>query len=261
LVRSTPEEIRRRMAKRKKDKGTSPSKGPERQIAWPGDEEKYGFNSLSSDSESGGEGHPLFKKELFFFKILVSILLFLSLAILFRNHSSTFDPARNMVIKTMDNDFKFATVSKWYEDKFGKPLTLLPFIEKEKTGTKTVVQKGNDVPVSGKILENFEKNGQGIMIETNKGATVKTVKEGNVLFAGVKEGLGKTVIIQHSDKTESWYGNLGDVNVKLYDYIEKGKIVGTVSDSTGEDKTKGKYYFAIKKGDAFIDPSQVIRLE
>ncbi len=87
------------------------------------------------------------------------------------------------------------------------------------------------------------------------------MKEGIVKFAGVKEGLGKTVIIQHSDQTETWYGNLDDINVSLYEYIEKQKVVGTVSDSTGEDKTKGKYYFAIKKGDDFIDPIQVIRFE
>jgi stage IV sporulation protein FA len=261
MVRSTPEEIRRRMAKRKRDNGTSSPKRPERQIAWPGEEEKYGFNPLSSDSGKVDDGHPLFKKEVFFFKILVSILLFLSIAVLFRNHSATFEPARDLVMKTMENDFKFATVSKWYEDKFGKPLALLPFTEKKKTGTKTVDQKEYDVPVSGKILENFEKNGQGIMIETDKGASVKAVKEGNVLFAGVKEGLGKTIIIQHSDQTESWYGNLADINVNLYEYVEKAKIVGTVSDSPSGDKAKGKYYFAIKKGNDFIDPIQVIRFE
>ena len=261
MVRSTPEEIRRRIAKRKQIKGTSSPKRPERQIAWPGDEEKYGFNPLSSESGHGGDGHPLFKKEVFFFKVLASILLFLTIAILFRNHSASFEPARDMVMKSMDKDFKFATVSKWYEDKFGKPLALLPFTEKKETGSKTVVQEEYDVPVSGKILENFEKNGQGIMIETEKGASVKAVKEGLVEFAGVKEGLGKTIIIQHPDKTESWYGNLADVNVSLYEYVEKAKIVGTVSDTTSDEKAKGKYYFAIKKGDDFIDPIQVIRLE
>lgn len=261
MVRSTPEEIRRRIAKRKKDKGMS-EKSSERQIAWPGEEEKYGFSPTSTSVNGGGEdGHPLFKKEVFLFKILASVLLFLAVAILFRNHSAPFEPARDIVMKTMDNDFKFATVSKWYEDKFGKPLALLPFSETKKEPNKTVVQNGYSVPVSGKILENFKKNGQGIMIETGKSATVKAVKEGFILFAGVKEGLGKTVIIQHSDKTESWYGNLATINVNLYEYIEKEKVVGTVSDSTGEDKTKGKYYFAIKKGNDFIDPIQVIRFE
>ena len=261
MARSTPEEIRRRIAKRKNDKGTT-AKGPDSQIVWPSDDEKYGFdNFTSSGSSNGDDGHPLFKKEVFFFKILASILLFLVIAILFRNHSATFEPARDMVMKTMDKDFKFATVSNWYESKFGKPLALLPFSEKDQVEKKTVAEKEFSVPAMGKILENFEKNGQGIMIETGKGASVQTINDGIVTFAGVKEELGKTVIIQHSDSTETWYGNLDEIKVNLYEYVEKRKVVGTVSGSAGEDKTKGKYYFAIKKGDDFIDPIQVIRFE
>jgi stage IV sporulation protein FA len=259
MARSTPDEIRRRIANRKKDKGPSSPIKPKRQIEWPGEEEKYGFEHYTPPESSPiSDGHPLFKKEVFFFKILASILLFLVVAILFRNQSGELDQARNLVKKTMDSDFKFAVVSKWYEDKFGKPLALLPFTDKKSDNTKTVVQKEYAVPASGKILENFKKNGQGIMIETSKGAPVKAVKEGFVNFAGVKDGLGKTVIIQHSDGTESWYGNLAEVNVNLYEFIGKEKVVGTVSDSTG---TKGKYYFAFKKGDNFIDPIQVIRFE
>lgn len=263
MARSTPEEIRRRIAKRKKEQGTSTNSSPERQLVWPGDDEKYGFSSVVSSGSSGGggdHGHPLFKKEVFFFKILSSILLVLLTAILFRNHSTTFEPARNVVLKTMDQDFKFATASKWYEDKFGKPLALLPFTEKDQTGkTEVAGQQPFAVPATGKILENFEKNGQGIMIETGKGASVQAIDGGIVRFAGVKEGLGKTVIIQHSDQSETWYGNLADIQVNLYEYIEKRKVVGTAASS--EDSTKGKYYFAIKKGDEFIDPIQVIRFE
>ena len=261
MARSTPDEIRRRIANRNKQKGTSSQVRPGRQIDWPGDEEKYGFqNYTPPESSPISEGHPLFKKEVFFFKILASIILFLVVAIMFRNQSAAFDPARNFVTKTMNSDFKFAVVSKWYEDKFGKPLAFLPIKDKETDQTKTVVQREYAVPASGKILENFKKNGQGITIETSKGAPVKAVKEGIVSFAGVKDGLGKTVIIQHSDGTESWYGNLADTTVDLYEYIAKEKVVGTVSDSS-EDKTKGKYYFAFKKGENFIDPIQVIRFE
>jgi stage IV sporulation protein FA len=262
MARSTPEEIRRRIAKRKDVKGTTPVKSIDRQITWPSDDEKYGFNEFTSSvSGNGDDGHPLFKKEVFFFKILSSILLFLVIAILFRNHSSAFEPARDVVMKTMERDFKFATVSNWYESKFGKPLALLPFSDQDQTGKKEVAEKAFSVPAMGKILENFEKNGQGIMIETGKGAPVQTINDGIVTFAGVKEGLGKTVIIQHSDATETWYGNLDKINVNLYEYIDKRQVVGTVSESAGDDKTKGKYYFAIKKGDDFIDPIQVIRFE
>lgn len=264
MARSTPEEIRRRIAKRKKEQGGQTT-STERRLAWPGndDDEHYDFHSMRPSNHSNDDGgHPLFKKEVFFFKILASVLLFLVVAILFRNQSATFAPARDFVTSQMDKDFKFATVSNWYEDKFGKPLALLPFSSEDQAGKKEVVQNQNfSVPAMGKITENFEKNGQGIMIETGKGAAVQTINDGLVTFAGVKEGIGKTVIIQHSDESETWYGNLEDIKVKLYDYIDKRTVVGTVSASTNEDKSKGQYYFAIKKGDDFIDPIQVIRFE
>lgn len=261
MARATPDEIRRRIAKRKQVHGST-KKTVDRQPVWPGDDDKYEFNYIPpSAGDDGDVGHPLFKKEVFFFKILASILLFLVVAILFRDQSAAFDPARNLVQKTMGQDFQFAAVSKWYEGKFGKPLALLPFTEDEKADKVEPVQKGA-VEVSGKILEHFKKNGQGIMIETGKGAPVQAINDGTVTFVGLKEGLGKTVIVQHSsDNTETWYGNLSDVKVRLFEYIDKRAVVGSVSDSDGEDKSKGKYYFAVKKGDEFIDPIKVIRVE
>jgi stage IV sporulation protein FA len=260
MVKSRSDEIRRRIAKRRKSMDKT-GKYQDRNLTFPGEDEKYGFNHIISyGDEHGEEIHPLFRKELFLFKILLSVSLFLVVAILFRNHSAVLDPARNIVKKTMDTEFQFASVSNWYENKFGKPLVLLPFTEKKETVDKTSDPEYS-VPASGRVVENFIKNGQGVMIETGKGAQVKAINEGMVLFAGIKEGLGKTVIIQHSDKTESWYGDLGEINVNSYEYIEKGKEVGTVSTSGGEDKTKGSYYFALKKGDNFIDPIQVIRFD
>lgn len=262
MARSTPEEIRRRIAKRKKEQVPT-NKTADRQMVWHGDDETYSFTPSTPSGNGGGEeGHPLFKKEVFFFKILASILLFLVVAILSRNQTATFEPVKEFVVKQMDLDFKFATVSNWYEDKFGKPLALLPFTEEDQAGKKTIVKDQNfSVPAMGKILENFEKNGQGIMIETGKGAAVQSIDDGFVTFVGIKDGIGKTVVIQHPDGSQTWYGNLEEVKVNKYDHIDKRTVVGTVSASTGEDKTKGKYYFAIKKDDNFIDPIQVIRFE
>jgi stage IV sporulation protein FA len=261
MVRSKSDEIRRRIAKRRKSID-GPGKYQNRSLTMPGDDEKYGFNQMISyeGRREAEETHPLFKKEVFFFKILASIFLFLVIAILFRNHNAPLDSTRNIVKKTMDMEFQFATVTNWYENKFGKPLALLPFTEKKQEIEKTTEQQYS-VPATGRVVENFVKNGQGVMIETGKGAQVKAMNEGIITFAGIKEGLGRTVIIQHSDKTESWYGDLEEIKVNVYQYIEKGKEVGTVSTSGGEDKTKGSYYFAIKKGDNFIDPIQVIRFD
>ena len=37
---------------------------------------------------------------------------------------------------------------------------------------------------------------------------------------------GNTVIIQGVDGVDIWYGNLTNVSVKLYDYVEKDKLIG-----------------------------------
>lgn len=257
MARPGSDEIRKRIAKRRKE---SKGKRPDHYVL-PGDDEKYGFHQLASYEPSGREGevHPLFRKEVFFFKLLASACLFLVVAIIFRNQSPALDSTRSIVKNTFAQEFQFAAATKWYENKFGKPLALLPFTDKKAAVENVSTEYA--IPASGRILENFEKNGQGVMVETGKGAPVKAFNEGVVTFAGVKEGVGKTVIIQHSDKTESWYGNLDQINVSLYEYIQKGKEVGTVSESAGKDKTKGEFYFAIKKGDTFIDPIQVIRFD
>lgn len=256
------EEIRKRIARRKRERNNQKKLyrpySAKKESNSPGllfNDDKYGFDELVSYEAGPGEGeHPLFRKEVFFFKVLCSAILFLVIAILFKSQTPALEPAKGFVQKGFSQDFQFAAVGKWYEEKFGQPLALLP-------EQKVKEENNNDfsIPASGKILEHFEKNGQGIMIETDKSAPVEAVNEGWIMFAGVKEGLGKTVVIQHSDKTESWYGHLDAIEVTLYQFISKKQKIGTVG--SGADEAKGEFYFAIKKGEAFIDPIQVIRFE
>lgn len=258
-MRSRADEIRRRIEKRKRERERVVKKPGDR-FLWMDEEEKHGFEKISS-FEGGPEegGHPLFKKEVFLFKILASACLVLIVAIIFQNDGKYFDPFKGVVKNALERDFQFAAVSEWYEDKFGKPLALLPFSHDKKDADSEKIEPEYALPAAGRILQEFEANGQSIMIETKKGETVSAMKEGFVRFIGEKEGFGKTVIIQHSDKSESWYGNLHSIDAELYQFIEKGASVGTASDSS--DDTKGSFNFAIKKGEDFIDPIQVIQFE
>lgn len=252
------DEIRKRIAKRKRL--SSYNSSASRSMLLPSDEERYGgerFSSYEGGPSSDG-GHPLFSKELFMLKILGTSVLVLCTAILFQNQIPGFDKTRSYVKQTMSDEFQFAAVSSWYEDQFGKPLALLPEgKENSQAETEEVVEYA--LPASSKVVENFKSNGQGIMVETMKGSTVEAMKGGLVIFAGKKEGLGQTVIIQHDDKSESWYGHLNSIEIKLYETIKTGNAVGTVTDE--QNSATGEFYFAIKKGDAFIDPIQVISFE
>ncbi|WP_019154674.1 peptidoglycan DD-metalloendopeptidase family protein [Robertmurraya massiliosenegalensis] len=255
---SRADDIRKRMAKRKRERERMTKNVNDRFLVVE-EEEKYGFEKFPSyETDPGEGGHPLFNKEFFLFKILASACLVLIVAIIFRNGGESLQPVKNFVTKSMEHDFQFAAVADWYENKFGKPLALLPFNQNEDE-QETEDSQEYALPAAARILEEFAEDGQKVSIETEKGAAVTAMSEGRVSYVGDEEGFGKTVIIQHADKSETWYGNLESVDVTLYEFVQKGNSVGTAANAG--DGTKGMFYFAIKKGDDFIDPIQVIQFD
>ncbi|MDX8359421.1 MULTISPECIES: M23 family metallopeptidase [Bacillaceae] len=252
------DEIRKRIAKRKKDRGIRPPRDQPSTEMFRDEHHKVPMPNSSFQNESN-DIHPLFQKEKFMFKVLFSICLVLIVAIMFKNESDTFKSGRDFVTGTFQQEFQFASVSAWYEDIFGKPIALLP--ERNIAGEDKTEFSDFEyaVPASGKVLQGFETDGQGIVIETVSKTEVESMDDGWVSFAGKKEGLGKTVIVQHANKTETWYGNLQSISTEMFKFIEKGEVIGDVMEDS--DQTKGTYYFAIKKGTEFIDPIQVISFE
>lgn len=254
---SRADDIRKRIAKRKRERERM-TKHVNEQFFVVEEEEKYGFEKFPSyESDPGESGHPLFNKEFFLFKILASACLVLIVAIIFRSGGESLQPVKSFVTKSLEHDFQFAAVADWYENKFGKPLALLPFERNEEPESDGIQEYA--LPAAARILEEFAEDGQKVSIETEKGAAVTAMSEGRVSYVGHEEGFGKTVIIQHADKSETWYGNLESIDVTLYEFIKKGTSVGTAADAG--DGAKGVFYFAIKKEDDFIDPIQVIQFD
>lgn len=121
------------------------------------------------------------------------------------------------------------------------------------------IEVGKDLiaPASGKVQQDFQDNGEGIKVETSSDK-IDSVKEGYVVEVSKDSQTGLTVKVQHADNTYSIYGELKDVDVALYDFVDKGKKLGSIK---LDDHNKGVYYFAMKDGDKFIDPIQVISFE
>ncbi|MBS4217012.1 M23 family metallopeptidase [Bacillus sp. FJAT-49711] len=247
------DEIRKRISKRRKQ--YNPNK--ERTGSTPFIDNE--FESPVFEAEPKDSFHPLWNRDIFLFKILASVVLVLILAIIFQSTSTKLEPIKLGVKKTMEKEFQFAAVANWYENQFGKPLALLPpFENDEKTDTANN-ELSYAQPVSGKILEDFSVDGRGIIMETGTNAEVEAMTGGVVIFAGKKEDIGQTVIIQHADHSETWYGMLDKITVKPRENVEAGKHVGVVS--LGKEGETGEFYFAIKQNDMFIDPIQVIKFE
>jgi len=210
--------------------------------------------------QDGQEGTKGFSADGFVLKTFIAAALFFATAILFQNEWKQVEPVRQFVKDSYETEFQFATIANWYENQFGRPLALIPFETNMALGElENAPELAYAVPASGTIAESFETNGTGIIVKTEPKASVEAAKAGFVFFIGEEEEIGKAVGVQHYDGGESWYGMLENIDVKLYDHIEIGTKVGTVS--LDKKEGTGMYYFALKQGETYIDPIDVISFE
>ena len=123
--------------------------------------------------------------------------------------------------KVYESNFSFATINQWYQNKFGSPIPFKDFFEKE---TEPVFHETLSYQEESKYLD-------GVSLTVSEHYLVPTLESGLVVFIGEKEGYGKTVIVQQMNGVDCWYGNLEEANVKLYDYVEKGSLLGESKDT------------------------------
>lgn len=118
-----------------------------------------------------------------------------------------------------EKSFSFNKVSSTYNKLFGSVMPL----ELDKGTTKTVFNEG----ISYSDITKYE-NGYKLTLTNNM---VTSLYDGIIVFIGEKEGYGNTIIVQGSNGVDIWYGNVTNVGVSLYDYINKDTMLGESIDS------------------------------
>ena len=177
-------------------------------------------NRVSEKKEPKSDNND---KKLLYFKNLFSrfmiAIIFILCSIIYVNHSS-----ENLLMykrHVLNDVWSFAVINNWYNKHLGD---VLPF----KTTPKEDAQ-----PVFNENL-NFRKATpfhDGTALEVGAKFLVPAINSGIVVFIGDNETYGKTVIIQGVDGFDIWYGGVAHNNLKLYDYIEKGSLLGeTIGD-------------------------------
>ncbi len=76
---------------------------------------------------------------------------------------------------------------------------------------------------------NVEDYNGGAKLSVSENYNVKMLESGLVVFIGNKEEYGMTVIVQQSNGINVTYGNVEAKDIKIYDYIEKGTIIGVAN--------------------------------
>ena len=68
----------------------------------------------------------------------------------------------------------------------------------------------------------------GVALDVTNNYLVPVIETGLVVYIGEKENYGNVIIIQGMDGVDIAYSNMQTTSVKLYDYIEKGDLLGEV---------------------------------
>lgn len=166
--------------------------------------------------------HPLVKektKRKLVNKLTILLLLVLGVIIGIKTNK---DFKQFVKVKVFEETFPFSKINSLYQKYFG---TSLPFEGVLKNDTETVFKE--KLSYSKK-----EKYQDGLKLTVSKEYLAPVLESGMVVFIGDKETYGKTVIIQQIDGIDVWYSNMDNINVNLYDYIEKGTLIGSVKKSS-----------------------------
>ena len=113
-------------------------------------------------------------------------------------------------------------------------------------------------PVGGRLVARFGEpraggvKWDGVVVATERGAPVRAVFGGRVIYADWLPGLGLLTIIDHGEGYMSLYGH----NERLYktvgERVNAGDTLGSAGDSGGSNRPE--LYFEIRKGGKAVDP-------
>lgn len=150
-------------------------------------------------------------------KILFTIFLFLITIIVLKNNQEI---RQTFYEKVYNDNISFASINSLYQKYFGKPIPFDIFNQ----GTESVFNEELNYKNKTEYLN-------GVSLEVDSNYLVPSLDNGIIIFIGEKEGYNNTVIMECENGVEVWYGNIDNENVKMYDYINKGSLIGEASNN------------------------------
>ncbi|MBQ8131717.1 MAG: M23 family metallopeptidase [Bacilli bacterium] len=117
--------------------------------------------------------------------------------------------------KVYEENIPFMKIKDQYESLFGNYLSVDKISSIEKPVFQEKIQ-----------YTSLKKQKNGVVLEVEENYLVPSIKDGVVVYIGEKEEYGKCIILEQTDGVDVIYGNLKEINVNMYDYIDQGKLLG-----------------------------------
>ncbi|MCI5807156.1 MAG: M23 family metallopeptidase [Candidatus Faecenecus gallistercoris] len=173
--------------------------------------------------------HLVKRKYKFVNKLLVLGILFVGVLITVKVNPTAANWVKTHVY--MDN-FSFAQIENWYNKYIGG-------IFSSNDDEVTQVFSGT-IPYTS-----LEPYYDGVRLKVSSGSVVESLLSGIIVSIGETVHYGNTIVVEQVDGVSVWYGNVDVSDVKLYDYVEKGQILGM---SRSED-----LYLVLMKDGAYLN--------
>jgi len=129
----------------------------------------------------------------------------------------------------------------------------------ERAAKASGLEKEFLTPLDGPVISDFGsqadgRRNDGINISAPKGAPVRSVQDGEVIYSGdALQGYGNLVLIKHRDGYVSAYAHMESILAKRGVTVSKGQTIGTVGSSGGVPSPQ--LHFELRKNNVAIDPA------
>lgn len=130
----------------------------------------------------------------------------------------------------------------------------LPFQKLKNTYNKYLgniikVEETKEVFNETLVFNNISKYKDGVKLSVSSNYMVPILESGVVVFIGEKDDYKNTIIVEQVDGIDVFYGNIKSNNIKLYDYVEKGELLG---------EANKELYLVFQKDGAYLDYKEYI---
>jgi murein DD-endopeptidase MepM/ murein hydrolase activator NlpD len=134
-------------------------------------------------------------------------------------------------------------------------ILFIPFI-KDLTPPITPAESEFIWPLKGAVLEPISE--EGINIKARQGESVRATKSGIVTYVDDKWlGLGKIVVIKHSDGFVSMYGYNSEILVKAGESVKQGQVIARAGKSGRAQDPQ--LHFKLMKNDKLVNPLSYLK--
>ena len=138
-------------------------------------------------------------------KILETIIVFLLGMILVKGNSSFAESIKKKIYNDSFSFVKLNNISKKYLG------GLIPH------ATEVTKEVFNEIPT----YQNIEELENGVKMVVGKDSSIKVLENGMIMYID-----DNSITIEQIDGVKTTYNNISHKDLKLYDYLEKGEIIG-----------------------------------